>query len=121
MVNRPGSPLQEGKPIAKHPAFYHRLRQVGEEGVGEHDLSTLRRRKLIFLDQYVKHFNSIELNAVFYSIPNAGFDPEMEGKSRCKFQQWTLCFVLSFPEPSAISKGLKGAEVPTDLFLASIS
>ena len=24
-----------------------------------------------FLDQYVKHFNSIELNAVFYSIPNA--------------------------------------------------
>ncbi|MHA4895443.1 DUF72 domain-containing protein [Pedobacter sp. PWIIR3] len=72
-----------------------------------------------FLDEYVKHFNSIELNAVFYSIPKADL-----------IQKWKLkadenavkdfVFCPKFSRTISHIKRLKDAEVPTDLYLSSI-
>ncbi|TKC06129.1 DUF72 domain-containing protein [Pedobacter frigoris] len=73
-----------------------------------------------FLDQYVKHFNSIELNAVFYSIPKA----ELIRKWRIKADENTASDFLFCPKFSrTIShiKRLKNAEEATDQYLASIS
>ncbi|WP_276090338.1 DUF72 domain-containing protein [Pedobacter sp. JY14-1] len=72
-----------------------------------------------FLDEYVKHFNSIELNAVFYSIPA----PELirkwydktAGNATNKF-----VFCPKFSRTISHIKRLKDAEIPTDLYLASI-
>lgn len=73
-----------------------------------------------FLDQYVKHFNSIELNAVFYSIPNA----ELIRKWRIKAEENSgngFVFCPKFSRTISHIKRLKDAEIPTDLYLASIS
>ncbi|WP_316809876.1 DUF72 domain-containing protein [Pedobacter heparinus] len=73
-----------------------------------------------FLDQYVKHFNSIELNAVFYSIPNA----ELIRKWRIKAEENSVngfVFCPKFSRTISHIKRLKDAEVPTDLYLSSIS
>jgi uncharacterized protein YecE (DUF72 family) len=72
-----------------------------------------------FLDQYVKHFNSIELNAVFYSIPNA----ELIRKWRMKAAENSdngFVFCPKFSRTISHIKRLKDAEVPTDLYLSSI-
>ena len=73
-----------------------------------------------FLDEYVKHFNSIELNAVFYSIPTK----EQVNKWKEKAMQNATGQFLFFPKfPRIVShiKRLKNAEQATDDFLASIS
>lgn len=72
-----------------------------------------------FLDEYVKHFNSIELNAVFYSIPNA----ELIRKWRIKAEENAsngFVFCPKFSRGISHIKRLKDAEVPTDLYLSSI-
>ncbi|RZK25480.1 MAG: DUF72 domain-containing protein, partial [Flavobacterium sp.] len=72
-----------------------------------------------FLDEYVKHFNSIELNAVFYSIPNA----DLIRKWRTKAEQNAIKgfkFCPKFSRTISHIKRLKDAEVPTDLYLSSI-
>jgi len=72
-----------------------------------------------FLDEYVKHFNSIELNSVFYSIPK----PELIRKWKDKADQNATNGFLFFPKFSrTIShiKRLKEAEAATDLYLSSI-
>lgn len=73
-----------------------------------------------FLDQYVKHFNSIELNAVFYSIPNA----ELIRRWRIKAEENSdnsFIFCPKFSRSISHIKRLKDAEIPTDLYLSSIS
>jgi len=73
-----------------------------------------------FLDEYVKHFNSIELNAVFYSIPTK----EQVNKWKEKVVQnvtGQFLFFSKFPRIVSHIKRLKNAEQATDDFLASIS
>lgn len=73
-----------------------------------------------FLDEYVKHFNSIELNAVFYSIPK----PELIRKWRIKTEEnakHDFLFCPKFSRTISHIKRLKDAEVPTDLYLSSIT
>lgn len=73
-----------------------------------------------FLDEYVKHFNSIELNALFYSIPK----PELIQKWRIKAENNSKNDFLFFPKfsrPISHIKRLKNAEEATDQYLASIS
>jgi len=73
-----------------------------------------------FLDEYVKHFNAIELNAVFYSIPK----PELIRKWRIKAEEnakHDFLFCPKFSRTISHIKRLKDAEVPTDLYLSSIS
>lgn len=73
-----------------------------------------------FLDQYVKHFNSIELNAVFYSIPKA----DLIRKWRLKVEENSdndFLFCPKFSRTISHIKRLKNAEEATDQYLSSIS
>lgn len=73
-----------------------------------------------FLDQYVKHFNSIELNAVFYSIPKA----DLIRKWRIKAEENAVegfLFCPKFSRTISHIKRLKNAEEATDQYLSSIS
>jgi uncharacterized protein YecE (DUF72 family) len=72
-----------------------------------------------FLDEYVKHFNSIELNAVFYSIPKV----DQIKKWKLKADENALKGFLFCPKISrTIShlKRLKNADDATDRYLSSI-
>ena len=79
-----------------------------------------------FLHEYVKHFNSIELNAAYYKIPSVETvrkwrtqvaDPKVqaEGSSKKGF-----LFCPKFPETISHYKRLVGAEKATDEFLTSV-
>ena len=110
--------LATGKP-AKSPEFY-----VGCAKWGRKEWLNMiyppKTKEADFLDEYVKHFNSIELNAVFYSIPKA----ELIRKWRIKAEENALSgfvFCPKFSRTISHIKRLKDAEVPTDLYLSSIS
>ena len=72
-----------------------------------------------FLDEYVKHFNSIELNAVFYSIPNADLIRKWKQKAE-EHAGNPFLFCPKFSRTISHIKRLTDAEVPTDLYLSSI-
>src|SRR5688500_8076322 len=57
------------KPQKLHDFFVGCAKWGRKEWVGM--IYPPKTKEANFLDEYVKHFNSIELNAVFYSIPNA--------------------------------------------------
>jgi len=110
--------LSKGKP-AKNPEFY-----VGCAKWGRKEWLNMiypsKTKEADFLDQYVKHFNSIELNAVFYSIPNAELIKKWKAKAEDNSNN-SFIFCPKFSRTISHIKRLKDAEVPTDLFLASIS
>jgi uncharacterized protein YecE (DUF72 family) len=72
-----------------------------------------------FLTEYVKHFNSIELNAVFYNMPKKeqvnGWREKAEG-IRSDFK-----FIPKFTQSISHMKRLKGAEEVTSHYLDNIS
>ncbi|MBC7567565.1 MAG: DUF72 domain-containing protein [Pedobacter sp.] len=72
-----------------------------------------------FLDEYVKHFNSIELNAVFYSIPKADLIRKWKAKADENASNGFL-FCPKFSRTISHIKRLKDADVATDLYLSSI-
>ncbi|HKG06585.1 MAG TPA: DUF72 domain-containing protein, partial [Pedobacter sp.] len=72
-----------------------------------------------FLDEYVKHFNSIELNAVFYSIPSTELIRKWRQKTEKNANQ-KFVFCPKFSRTISHIKRLKDAEVPTDLYLSGI-
>ncbi len=110
--------LLKGKP-AKNPEFY-----IGCAKWGRKEWLNMiyppKTKEADFLDQYVKHFNSIELNAVFYSIPNAELIKKWKAKAEDNSSN-SFIFCPKFSRTISHIKRLKDAEVPTDLFLASIS
>jgi len=110
--------LSKGKPV-KNPEFY-----VGCAKWGRKEWLNMiypsKTKEADFLDQYVKHFNSIELNAVFYSIPNAELIKKWKAKAEDNSNN-SFIFCPKFSRTISHIKRLKDAEVPTDLFLASIS
>lgn len=110
--------LQSGKPVPS-PDFY-----IGCAKWGRKEWLNMiyppKTKEADFLDEYVKHFNSIELNAVFYSIPK----PELIRKWRIKTEENTkhdFLFCPKFSRTISHIKRLKEAEVPTDLYLSSIT
>jgi uncharacterized protein YecE (DUF72 family) len=80
----------------------------------------LKTKEANFLDEYVKHFNSIELNAVFYSIPQRELIRKWHDKAILNTSSPFL-FCPKFSRTISHIKRLKDAEVPTDLYLSSIS
>ncbi|TKC63519.1 DUF72 domain-containing protein [Pedobacter hiemivivus] len=109
--------LAGAKPV-KDPTFY-----IGCAKWGRKEWLNMiyppKTKEADFLDEYVKHFNSIELNAVFYSIPNA----ELIRKWRAKAEENAsngFLFCPKFSRTISHIKRLKDAEVPTDLYLSSI-
>lgn len=113
-----GKTLNGLKPVAQ-PEFYIGCAKWGrKEWVNM--IYPPKTKEANFLDQYVKHFNSIELNAVFYSIPNA----ELIRKWRLKAEENAnngFVFCPKFSRTISHIKRLKDAEVQTDLYLSSIS
>lgn len=72
-----------------------------------------------FLDEYIKHFNSIELNAIFYQMPKADQIRGWKDKAVAKGRDFKF-----FPKISrTIShiRRLKNAEEDTSRYLQSIS
>jgi len=80
----------------------------------------LKTKEANFLDEYVKHFNSIELNAVFYSIPAKELIKKWHDKTKGNTNR-PFVFCPKFSRTISHIKRLKGAEEATDLFLSSIS
>jgi uncharacterized protein YecE (DUF72 family) len=72
-----------------------------------------------FLDEYVKHFNSIELNAVFYSIPKADLIRKWKAKADENAVNGFL-FCPKFSRTISHMKRLKDADDATDQYLSSI-
>lgn len=72
-----------------------------------------------FLDEYVKHFNSIELNAVFYNMPK----PDQINTWREKAEQVRddFKFFPKFTRSISHIKRLKDADDITSQYLANIS
>ncbi|MEJ7694391.1 DUF72 domain-containing protein [Daejeonella sp.] len=79
----------------------------------------LKTKEANFLAEYVKHFNSIELNAVFYNMPKkeqVNLWREKAEASRDDFK-----FFPKFTQSISHMKRLKGAEEVTSQYLESIS
>jgi uncharacterized protein YecE (DUF72 family) len=109
--------LAGSKPI-EHPAFFIGCAKWGrKEWVNM--IYPAKTKEVDFLDQYVKHFNSIELNAVFYSIPNADLIRKWKQKAEENSNNGFV-FCPKFSRTISHIKRLKDAEVPTDLYLSSI-
>lgn len=77
-----------------------------------------KTKSSLFLDEYLKHFNSIELNATYYQIPKREQVITWRKKAEAEGLDFKFCPKIS----KAIShiKRLKGAEDATSQFLESI-
>ncbi|WP_316821274.1 DUF72 domain-containing protein [Pedobacter gandavensis] len=73
-----------------------------------------------FLDEYVKHFNAIELNAVFYSLPKPEQIRKWKEKAMLNARNGFV-FCPKFSQTITHMKRLKGAEEATEVFLSGIS
>jgi len=113
-----GKTLNSGTPFKK-PEFYIGCAKWGRKE-WLNMIYPLKTKEANFLDEYVKHFNSIELNAVFYSIPSADLIKKWKVKA-AENAIGNFVFCPKFSRTISHIKRLKDAEVPTDLYLSSIS
>jgi uncharacterized protein YecE (DUF72 family) len=72
-----------------------------------------------FLAEYVKHFNSIELNAVFYNMPKK--EQVNSWREKAEASRNDFKFFPKFTQSISHMKRLKGAEEVTSQYLDSIS
>ena len=107
-----------GRGSFKDPEFYVGCAKWGRKEWVDM-IYPLKTKEANFLDEYVKHFNSIELNAVFYSIPNADLIKKWKAKAE-ENAAGNFVFCPKFSRTISHIKRLKDAEVPTDLYLSSI-
>jgi uncharacterized protein YecE (DUF72 family) len=73
-----------------------------------------------FLNEYVKHFNSIELNATFYNIPKPDLIRGWKEKANLN-SDGDFIFCPKFSRVISHIKRLNNAEKETDQFLSAIS
>lgn len=101
-------------PILKKPLVYLGCAKWGRkdwigkiypEGTNEKD----------FLENYVKHYNSIELNATYHRIPSASVVSAWTAKARQGF-----LFCPKFPKIISHQMVLKGSEKITELFAENL-
>ncbi len=72
-----------------------------------------------FLDEYVKHFNSIELNAVFYKMPQK--EQIRKWREKAEAERIDFKFCPKFTQGISHIRRLKNAEDITTQYLESIS
>lgn len=72
-----------------------------------------------FFDEYVKHFNSIELNAVFYNMPKK--QQIITWREKAEKERKDFKFFPKFTRGISHLKRLKGAEELTSQYLENIS
>ncbi|EOR96436.1 hypothetical protein ADIARSV_0339 [Arcticibacter svalbardensis MN12-7] len=75
-------------------------------------------KDILFLNEYVKHFNSIELNAVFYKVPEKDQIITWREKAEAKGAEFKFCPKIS--QTISHIKRLKNAEEATSKYLSSI-
>ena len=78
-----------------------------------------KTKEVKFLDEYVKHFNSIELNAVFYNMPKKEQIRIWKEKAEAAKQDFKFC--PKFTRSISHIRRLKNAEEDTTRYLESIS
>ncbi|RZL07667.1 MAG: DUF72 domain-containing protein, partial [Pedobacter sp.] len=78
-----------------------------------------KAREADFLSEYIKHFNLIEMNAVFYSIPRADLIRKWK-QMVDKNAIGDFLFMPKFSRMMSHVKRLKDAEYDTELFLSNI-
>ena len=78
-----------------------------------------KTKEALFLDEYVKHFNSIELNAVFYKMPEREQIRKWKQKAEQTKQDFKFC--PKFTRSISHIKRLKNAEYDTGVYLESIT
>jgi len=110
--------LKENKPLAK-PAFF-----VGCAKWGRKEWKDLiypkKTKEADFLGEYVKHFNSIELNAVFYSIPKEEQIVKWAEMVKANTNE-DFIFCPKFSRTITHIKRLKDTDFLTDEYIKSIS
>lgn len=106
----------KGKPIAQ-PKFYIGCAKWGrKEWVGL--IYPPKTREKDFLPEYVKQFNSIELNAVFYNIPK---EAQIIKWNEATAEIDDFLFCPKFSKTISHIKRLKNAEELTDSYLKAVS
>lgn len=78
-----------------------------------------KTKEACFLDEYVKHFNSIELNAVFYMMPKT--DQIRSWKEKAQKERADFKFFPKVTRSISHIKRLKSAEEDTNTYLQRIS
>lgn len=78
-----------------------------------------KTKEIKFLDEYVKHFNSIELNAVFYQMPKA--DQIIAWKEKAAAEGKDFKFFPKVSRTISHIRRLKNAEDDTSRYLENIS
>jgi uncharacterized protein YecE (DUF72 family) len=106
----------KGKAVA-NPRFY-----VGCAKWGRKEWVNLiyppKTKEKDFLAEYVKHFNAIELNAVFYSIPKE--DQIVKWKQMANENE-SFLFCPKFSRTITHMKRLNNVQAETDLYLKAVS
>jgi uncharacterized protein YecE (DUF72 family) len=78
-----------------------------------------KTREANFLDEYAKHFNSIELNAVFYNMPKK--EQILSWKEKVATERANFKFCPKITRSISHIKRLKNADEDTHRYLESIS
>ncbi|MES2418231.1 MAG: DUF72 domain-containing protein [Bacteroidota bacterium] len=73
-----------------------------------------------FLGEYVKHFNSIELNAVFYGIPKEAQIEKWKAMAEANTNR-DFIFCPKFSSAITHIKRLNNADIETDLYIKAVS
>ncbi len=109
--------LKKANPV-KRPQVYIGCAKWGrKEWVGL--IYPDKTKEADFLDEYVKHFNSIELNAVFYNMPKK--EQVSIWRDKALEQRKDFKFFPKITRGISHMKRLKGAEELTSKYLENIS
>lgn len=109
--------LKEAKKPSKPELYVGCAKWGRKEWVGM--IYPPKTKEANFLAEYVKHFNSIELNAVFYNMPKK---EQVNGwREKAEASRNDFKFFPKFTQSISHMKRLKGAEEVTSQYLDSIS
>ena len=109
--------LKNAGPVRKPDVFIGCAKWGRKEWVGL--IYPEKTKEVKFLDEYVKHFNSIELNAVFYNMPKK--EQINTWREKAEMERKDFRFFPKFTQGISHIKRLKGAEVLTSQYLENIS
>jgi len=108
-----------GKPAGVDPKYF-----IGCAKWGRKEWVNLiyppKTKEANFLDEYVKHFNCIELNAAFYSMPKVEQVRKWKTKAEDNASDGFL-FCPKFPQIISHMKKLRNATAETDAYLSAVS
>lgn len=107
-----------GQTVARHPGIYTGCAKWGrKEWIGL--IYPEKTKEANFLSEYVKHFNSIEMNGIFYAMPRPEQVSAWREKAESAGKEFLFC--PKFPRQITHIKRLVGAEETTSNYLESMA